>query len=140
MPRGYILDSGAPCAFLREDVEADELFFVLGWVLSDLANRILKTTVNHTRNIQSKDFERMPYPWWVPDRERTRVIASMKAMIEEARRGRRWSWGDAEMRRNSERFQWREGVTEGMRRTRVCRRGPGGGNGELFVDKSLCVS
>ena len=65
LPAGYILDSGAPCAFLRPGVEHDELFFILGWSLTDLCNTILKEVLNHTRNIQSKDFERLPYPVWV---------------------------------------------------------------------------
>ena len=94
MPPGYILDSGSPCAFLREGVDRNEIFFVLGWLLTDLANRVLKTTINHTRNIQSKDFERMPYPHWVGPERRANVIVMVKAMIAEASSGRLWSWQD----------------------------------------------
>ena len=99
IPNGYILDSGAPCAFIRDGVEPDELFFVMAWLLSPLANQVLKTVINHTRNIQSKDFERMPYPWWVSNNVRSEVINSVKSMIEEARNGKIWSWDDNQIRR-----------------------------------------
>jgi Eco57I restriction-modification methylase len=62
LPPGYILDSGAPCAFLRDGIDEDELWFVLGWLQTRLASRILKDVINHTRNVQSKDIERLPYP------------------------------------------------------------------------------
>ena len=94
MPPGYILDSGAPCAFVREGVGRDEIFFVLGWLLTDLANRVLKTVINHTRNIQSKDFERMPYPWWVDADRRIAIIENVKAVVAEVAGGRAWTWRD----------------------------------------------
>lgn len=94
LPPGFILDSGAPCAFVREGVDRDEIYFVLGWLLTDLANHILKTAINHTRNIQSKDFERMPYPIWVEAAGRLAVIEKVKTMIAEAEGGRTWSWND----------------------------------------------
>ena len=94
LPPGYILDSGAPCAFARDGVVRDEIFFVLGWLLTDLANRVLKTVINHTRNIQSKDFERMPYPWWVDANRRVAIIEKVKASMDEATAGRVWTWGD----------------------------------------------
>jgi hypothetical protein len=65
LPPGFILDSGAPCGFLRERVARRELFVVLGWLHTSLATRLLKEVVNHTRNIQGKDIERLPYPHWV---------------------------------------------------------------------------
>jgi hypothetical protein len=65
LPPGFILDSGAPCAFLREGVPRRELFIVLGWLQTSLATRLLKQVINHTRNIQGKDIERLPYPHWV---------------------------------------------------------------------------
>jgi hypothetical protein len=66
LPNGYILDSGAPCAFLRDDVDARELFVILAWLQTDLATKLLKRVINHTRNIQGKDIERLPYPSWTP--------------------------------------------------------------------------
>jgi len=60
LPAGYILDSGCPCAFLRDGVEPHELYFIIGWTLTDLCKLLLKKVLNHTRNIQSKDFERLP--------------------------------------------------------------------------------
>ena len=110
LPEGYILDSGAPCAFLRDGVPREELFFVLGWLLSPLAKRVLKTAINHTRNIQSKDFERMPYPWWVRPAERKEIVGRVRAMIAEARRGRRWSWEDREIGELGSSFDPRPGA------------------------------
>ena len=94
LPPGCILDSGAPCAFARDGVGRDEIFFVLGWLLTALANRVLKTVINHTRNIQSKDFERMPYPWWVDADGKTAIIRTIRAMIDESAGGKVWSWDD----------------------------------------------
>ncbi len=104
LPAGYILDSGAPCAFLRESIHRSELFFIIGWLLSPLANHILKTVINHTRNIQSKDFERMPYPWWVSVHNRTIIVESIKDMIISAREGKHWSWNDDKVIRLGELF------------------------------------
>ena len=87
LPPGYILDSGAPCAFLRPGIETDELFFILGWTLTDLCNRILKTVLNHTRNIQSKDFERLPYPSWVPPPSKAVAIQAVRRLLDQAKSG-----------------------------------------------------
>ena len=112
IPPGYILDSGAPCAFVRDGVARDELFFTMGWLLSPLANRTLKTVINHTRNIQSKDFERMPYPWWVADNDRAEVISAVKSMIEDARNGRVWTWEDKQIHQLGEFFELGDGYIE----------------------------
>jgi hypothetical protein len=87
LPPGYILDSGAPCAFTRPGVDPDELYFLMAWGLTDLANNILKTVLNHTRNIQGKDFERLPYPEWVSAEGRRKVVREMKLMIDAAQSG-----------------------------------------------------
>ena len=118
LPPGYILDSGAPCAFLRKGVGREELFFVLAWLLSPLANRTLKEVINHTRNIQSKDFERMPYPWWVASDARREAISAMENMVREAELGRRWSKGDGEMRRVGALFEFAEGAPPSARPAR----------------------
>ena len=107
IPEGYALDSGAPCAFLREGIDREELFFTLGWLLSPLANRILKTVINHTQNIQSKDLERMPYPWWVSTANRARIIAKVKDMIAQGQAGKVWAWDDPEIRQLGEMFELR---------------------------------
>lgn len=87
LPAGYILDSGAPCLFLRPGVSREELWFVLGWSLTAEATRLLKTVINHTRNIQSKDVERLPYPHWVPPATKAEVIALVRRMVDEAQAG-----------------------------------------------------
>lgn len=86
MPTGYVLDSGAPCAFLNADVEKDEMFFILGWGLTDLCNHILKKIINHTKNIQGKDFERLPYPFWVDADQKKIAIACVLDMIDYAKK------------------------------------------------------
>ena len=97
LPPGYILDSGAPCAFLREGVADDELYFILGWTFSDLCHRLLKGVINHTKNIQGKDFERLPYPFWVTAGTKQAVTERVKAMVAEAQAGRVFRRGDAEV-------------------------------------------
>lgn len=98
LPSGYILDSGAPCAFLRDGVDQDELWFVLGWCLTPLCTRILKDVLNHTRNIQSKDFERLPYPFWVSPEQKSLATKCVKACVQTAtRQGREFKKTDYEV-------------------------------------------
>jgi hypothetical protein len=97
LPAGYILDSGAPCGFLRAGVPRDELFFVLAWTLSPLCSIILKSVINHTMNIQSKDFERLPYPHWVEAEPKEQAIRRVRDMIRQARRGRKFSFESPEV-------------------------------------------
>lgn len=97
LPAGQILDAGAPAAFTRPGVNRDEMFFVLGWLLTPLATKILKTVVNHTRNIQGKDIERLPYPTWVNARVRREAIQRVHALVEQAQRGAVWGREDPEI-------------------------------------------
>ena len=86
LPSGYILDSGCPCAFLRDGVADNELYFIMGWLLTDMATNILKEVLNHTRNIQGKDIERLPYPVWAKSNKR-KVVNLIKKLIEAKRMG-----------------------------------------------------
>lgn len=97
LPEGYILDSGAPTAFTRPGVPRSELLFILGWALTPEASRILKTVLNHTRNIQSKDVERLPYPWWVPSPIKREAIELVERMVREGQEGRSWRRSDPEL-------------------------------------------
>lgn len=81
LPSGYILDSGAPVAVLKDGIPNEELFFIMGWLLTTTATRILKSTINHTKNIQSKDIEKLPYPVWVEKREKKEAIEMVKNLI-----------------------------------------------------------
>lgn len=87
LPSGYILDSGAPCAFLREGVDKDELWFILGWTLTETASAILKNVLNHTMNIQGKDVEKLPYPWWVTEDRKQQAILCVRDLVKRALRG-----------------------------------------------------
>jgi hypothetical protein len=87
LPEGYILDSGAPIAVLKEGVEKKELLFIIGWLLTKKCNEILKNVINHTMNIQSKDIERLPYPFWVGQDEKNSAIALVKESINAKRKG-----------------------------------------------------
>jgi hypothetical protein len=87
LPAGYILDSGAPCAFLREEVDAHELFVILAWLQTPLATTLLKQVINHTRNIQGKDVERLPYPFWTPPDIRRKAASLVERTITALRSG-----------------------------------------------------
>jgi tRNA1(Val) A37 N6-methylase TrmN6 len=108
LPPGYILDSGAPCAFLRPGVEREELFFILGWALTDACNRILKEVLNHTRNIQSKDFERLPYPLWVPAESKRKAVRAVTNLVTRAQAGQEFSLKSPEVRALNELYAWRD--------------------------------
>ncbi len=82
LPSGYILDSGAPCAFLHEGVDPDELYVILAWLQTELATTLLKTVINHTRNIQGKDVERLPYPFWAPPDARARAAQMVRREVD----------------------------------------------------------
>lgn len=85
LPPGFILDCGAPVAVLKPGVPEEELFFILGWCLTTLCNRLLKTVLNHTKNIQAKDFERLPYPVWVTPEDKTELIAALRSWVDSAK-------------------------------------------------------
>jgi hypothetical protein len=87
LPPGFILDSGAPCAFLRNGVPRRELFVVLGWLQTGLATRLLKEVINHTRNIQGKDIERLPYPHWVASHHLDEVAVLVEHEVMRAMNG-----------------------------------------------------
>jgi Eco57I restriction-modification methylase len=87
LPEGYILDSGAPCAFLRDGVSREELWLILGWLQTPLATSLLKDVINHTRNIQGKDIERLPYPWWVRPADRLRAAAMTENAVRRLQAG-----------------------------------------------------
>ncbi len=97
LPSGYILDSGAPCGFLRSNLPRDELFFILAWTLSPLCSQILKSVINHTMNIQSKDFERLPYPHWVDADSKKEAVDRVSNLIKEVQKGRRFSFDSPEI-------------------------------------------
>jgi hypothetical protein len=105
LPPGYVLDSGAPCAFLRPAVDPAELYFILGWALAPLCERLLKEVVNHTKNIQGKDFERLPYPFWVAGERKHAIIERVRRLVAEAVAGRVVSRADADVRRVGELFE-----------------------------------
>lgn len=87
LPSGFILDSGAPCAFLRDGVPRSELFLILGWLQTGLATDLLKTVINHTRNIQGKDVERLPYPHWISEGTRSEVATMVERAVTESMNG-----------------------------------------------------
>ena len=88
LPEGYILDSGAPCAFTRNGIHKDEFFFIFGWTLTSICNYLLKEVINHTKNIQSKDCERLPYPFWVNRKKKAGIVQTVKLMINTAIAGK----------------------------------------------------
>jgi hypothetical protein len=99
LPPGYILDTSSPCAFLRDGVPSDELWFVLGWLLTGTCNRLLKSVLNHTKNIQGKDVEHLPYPFWVAAERKHSIVERVRNMVAEARAGRVFTRDGAEVAR-----------------------------------------
>jgi len=108
LPEGYILDSGAPCAFLRQGVPRDELYFILGWTLTPPCNYLLKEVINHTKNIQSKDFERLPYPFWVSSADKREAISFVKGMVEDGLNGKRFTRSSPEISWLGAQYAFRE--------------------------------
>lgn len=106
LPAGHILDSGAPCAFLRAEVDQDELWVILGWMLTSKCSDILKTVINHTRNIQSKDVERLPYPFWLEESNREKAIDLVQRMVRDAQEGRYFKRVDGEFQMLEEIYQY----------------------------------
>ncbi|MCK9475507.1 MAG: N-6 DNA methylase [Candidatus Muirbacterium halophilum] len=87
LPNGYIIDNGSPIIILKDCVNKDELFFILGWLLTDLCNDILKKVINHTKNIQSKDIEKLPYPNWVKKETKLEIVKIVKKLILDKKNG-----------------------------------------------------
>lgn len=106
LPPGYILDSGGPCAFLRPGISHDELHFILGWGLTSKCNEILKKVINHTKNIQGKDFERLPYPFWVCEPYKARIVEHVRGMIQQALDGRTFGRQSAEIEWLEKQFEY----------------------------------
>lgn len=97
LPAGYIFDSGSPCAFIKPEHDPDELYFILAWSLSPLCERLLKGVINHTKNIQSKDFERLPYPFWVSAEQKQVIIRLIKNLVYQAQHGKQFTRKDPEI-------------------------------------------
>lgn len=108
LPEGYILDSGSPCAFLHEGVDENELFFILGWTCTELATTLLKTVINHTMNIQGKDFERLPYPYWVGPAEKEEAIHAVRRLVQKSISGDMIGRDDPEVLELEKLYSYRE--------------------------------
>ena len=72
---------------IKASADEDEFWFIFGWSLTEKATEILKTVINHTRNIQSKDIERLPYPVWVTPAKKSKAIALAKKLVEDGMSG-----------------------------------------------------
>lgn len=91
------MDSGAPCAFPRGGIEPGDVVFIFGWLLTATATELLRTVLNHTRNIQSKDVERLPYPWWVDATTKTAAAGTVEELLSGARSGTHFALGDPKL-------------------------------------------
>jgi hypothetical protein len=81
LPEGNILDNSSPVIVLRGGIDKGEIFFILGWLLTTKCNEILKKVINHTMNIQSKDIERLPYPFWVSPEDKASAIEFIESKL-----------------------------------------------------------
>jgi hypothetical protein len=80
--------------------------FVLGWCLTAEATRLLKTVINHTRNIQSKDVERLPYPYWVEAERKVEIVALVERIVGDAIEGHRFERSSPEFFKLEEMFSF----------------------------------
>ena len=48
---------------------------------------ILKDVINHTRNIQGKGIERLPYPWWVSDSRKRQAATITRRAVHQLQAG-----------------------------------------------------
>jgi len=88
LPKEYILDSGCPCGFLKSGIDKNELYFIVGWLLTNISTDILKEVINHTRNIQGKDVEKLPYPIWIDSQTKTKIVNHIKEWINLKKNGK----------------------------------------------------
>ena len=58
---------------------------------------LLKNVINHTKNIQGKDFERLPYPFWVPPAVKRQCIQRVQRLVQDAQAGRVFRRTDPEV-------------------------------------------
>ena len=63
--------------YLKDGVNCDELYFLLGWLISDKCNNMVKSL-----KIQLKNIEKIPYPTWVSDYDKKSIINFIKSQIK----------------------------------------------------------
>ena len=61
-----------------------------------------------TRNIQSKDFERLPYPVWVSADSKRKAVVAVKELLARARKGETFSFKSAEVRKLNSMYEWEQ--------------------------------
>jgi hypothetical protein len=81
LEEGYILDNSSPIIVLKDNIDKNELYFILAWLLTNTCTLILKNVINHTKNIQSKDIERLPYPFWIDNSIKSIIVDFIKESI-----------------------------------------------------------
>ena len=67
----------------------------------------MRSLNNHTRNIQSKDFERLPYPDWTAPRAKDAAISRVKELVRAARAGERFSFDSPDVKALNELYEYR---------------------------------
>lgn len=82
LPEGFILDNSSPISILKPNTDEDELYFIMGWLLTEKCTELLKKVINHTKNIQGKDIERLPYPFWVNNKYKEDIVNIVKKEID----------------------------------------------------------
>ena len=81
----YVFDAGSPMIVLKknktEQEDTNELLFILAYLNSNKASKLLKNVINHTRNIQPKNIEALPYPKITKDKKEE-IIKLVKEIID----------------------------------------------------------
>lgn len=76
----YIFDAWSPMVVFNEWYES-EILFILWYLNSEIASTLLKNVINHTRNIQPKNIEALPYPI-ISIEDKKNIIVLVKEILE----------------------------------------------------------
>jgi len=61
--------------------DTDELLFIMAYLNSNKASILLKNVINHTRNIQPKNIEALPYPE-ITEANKNKIITLTKEILD----------------------------------------------------------
>jgi len=81
----YVFDAWSPMIVLRKNMskteDTDELLFIMAYLNSNKASILLKNVINHTRNIQPKNIEALPYPE-ITEANKNKIITLTKEILD----------------------------------------------------------
>jgi len=96
----YVFDAGSPMIVFNENILNNEMLFILWYFNSNIASKILKNVLNHTRNIQPKNIEALPYPKVSQD-DKNLVITLVKNILQEMKTNTDFNYTEFEKKINN---------------------------------------